>query len=118
LAHDLQVQISRHGQCADVAARCRAFAPTDRQNNPCATGIITVEQALHAIAALEAAILKEETQDPKPLDQALGAAALSELAADDVLAKGQHVTLRQRATPLIQMLRRAHEAGQPVVWGV
>jgi hypothetical protein len=34
------------------------------------------------------------------------------------MPEGQHVTLRQRATPLIQMLRRAHEAGQPVVWGV
>jgi len=85
---------------------------------PTPTGIITVEQALQAIAALEAAILKEETPEPNPRDQTLGAAAQTELAPDQGLAKGQHVTLRQRATPLIQMLRRAHEAGQPVVWGV
>jgi len=88
------------------------------KTTPAPTGIITVEQALHAIAALEAAILKEETRDPNPLDKALGAAAPTELAPDQGLAEGQHVTLRQRATPLIQMLRRAHEAGQPVVWGV
>jgi hypothetical protein len=88
------------------------------KTTPAPTGIITVEQALQAIAALEAAILKEEPQDPNPQDKALGAAALRELAADQVLAAGQHVTLRQRATPLIQMLRRAHAAGQPVVWGV
>jgi len=88
------------------------------KTTPAPTGIITVEQALHAIAALEAAILKEETRDPNPLDKALGAAAPTELAPDQGLAEGQHVTLRQRATPLIQMLRRAHAAGQPVVWGV
>jgi hypothetical protein len=88
------------------------------KTTPAPTGIITVDQALHAIAALEAAILKEETPDTNPQDKAFGAAASTELAPDQGLAKGQHVTLRQRANPLIQMLRRAHAAGQPVVWGV
>ena len=28
------------------------------------------------------------------------------------------VVLRQRLWPLVEMLRRAHAAGEPVVWGV
>ncbi|NBW79922.1 MAG: DUF1840 domain-containing protein [Betaproteobacteria bacterium] len=88
------------------------------KTTPAPTGIITLEQALHAIAALEEAILREETPDPNPKDKAFGAAAPKELGAGQDQAEGQHVTLRQRATPLIQMLRRAHKAGQPVVWGV
>jgi hypothetical protein len=53
-----------------------------------------------AIAALQAASAAE------------GAAAAADPAADPPVA------LRQRVWPMIEMLRRAHAAGEPVVWGV
>jgi len=53
-----------------------------------------------AIAALLAAIAREETP-PEDEDERL-----------------PPVGLRQRLWPMIEMLRRAHAAGVPVVWGV
>lgn len=78
-------------------------------------GVLTVEQIPAAIAALEAAVAAQEA-----------ALKANEAAAppddDDITldgsARGDGVLLRQRAAPLIDMLRRSHEAGEPVVWGV
>ena len=36
----------------------------------------------------------------------------------DASAPAESVSLRQRVWPMIEMLRRAHAAGEPVVWGV
>ncbi|MFO1329686.1 MAG: DUF1840 domain-containing protein [Rubrivivax sp.] len=37
---------------------------------------------------------------------------------DDEAAQRRAVGLRQRLWPVLQMLERAHAAGEPVVWGV
>jgi hypothetical protein len=65
-------------------------------------GIILPEQMPAAIAALEAAITLEESHD----------------AAAPEPVPGEGLGLRQRALPFIDMLRRNHEGGHEVVWGV
>jgi hypothetical protein len=64
-------------------------------------GIILPEQIPAAIAALEAAIAHEESQDP-----------------DEGAVPGDGLGLRQRAMPFIDMLKRNQQAGHEVVWGV
>jgi Domain of unknown function (DUF1840) len=67
---------------------------------PAAQGIIEVADMPAASATLLAAISKDET--PPEDDEAAQPA----------------VGLRQRLWPMIEMLRRAHEANAAVVWGV
>jgi hypothetical protein len=67
---------------------------------PAVRGIVEPAAMPAAIAALQAASAAE------------GAAAAADPAADPPVA------LRQRVWPMIEMLRRAHAAGEPVVWGV
>ncbi len=74
---------------------------------PSAQGIIEPAAMPAAIAALQAAVDGEE---PTPADAETA-------AADDEPARPA-VGLRQRLWPLVEMLRRAHAAGEPVVWGV
>lgn len=73
---------------------------------PAAQGIIEVAAMPAALAALQAAIAAEEAA---PADGA---------AADDEPAGARAVALRQRLWPMIEMLKQAHAAGQPIVWGV
>jgi len=73
---------------------------------PAVQGIIEVAAMPGALAALQAAIEAEEAALPEGdegADEPTGARA---------------VALRQRLWPMIEMLRRAHAAGVPVVWGV
>ena len=70
-------------------------------------GIFTVEQLGPAIAALQAAVEREKAEPA-------GAADDDERALDGPRA----VSLAQRAWPLIDMLRDAQRAQQPVTWGV
>ncbi|MDB5732865.1 MAG: hypothetical protein JWQ03_2760 [Variovorax sp.] len=77
---------------------------------PTRSGIFTVEQMPGAIAALEAAIRREAQQGPHNHD----ALAVEEHESN---AAVQHVALHQRATPLIDMLKRSHAEGKDVVWG-
>ncbi len=67
---------------------------------PAPQGIIEVAAMPEAIAALLAAIAREETP-PEDDDERL-----------------PPVGLRQRLWPMIEMLRRAHAAEAAVVWGV
>jgi hypothetical protein len=71
-------------------------------------GILRPAEMLAAIAALEAAMVDEERQ----------AAEARENETDDGSNADETVSLRQRATPLIEMLRRSLAAGKDVVWGV
>ena len=78
---------------------------------PAAKGIIEVDAMPEAIAALEQAVSDEE--------------AAFEQAREEARAKGepapQHeggVSLRQRAWPLVEMMRRCHAGGHEIVWGV
>jgi hypothetical protein len=79
-------------------------------DEPAAKGILLPEQMAAAIAALEAAIAREEgAQDVANTDAADSGAPLRQSEA---------VTLRQRAVPFIAMLRRCEQAGKEIVWGV
>ncbi len=75
---------------------------------PAARGIIEVADMPAVLAALQAAVADAEQRakagdDASDADEAPGARA---------------VGLRQRLWPMVEMLRRCHAAGEPVVWGV
>lgn len=73
-------------------------------------GILQPSDMPVAVAALETAIVLEEEQ--RKAAEAEAAARGEELPAQE------GVTLRQRATPFIDMLRRCQQAGKEIVWGV
>jgi hypothetical protein len=78
---------------------------------PAPRGIIEVSTMPAAMAALEAAVMSsEEPQAPSGADEPD--------AEQDVADGPRAVSLRQRAWPMRELLRRAHEEQQPVVWGV
>lgn len=90
---------------------------------PAASGIVTSAQIPAAVAALEAAVVAEERQ---AAEQQAAAAARAKEGRDDSEDEGEDgdgqrsgdfVSLRQRAAPLIDMLRRSAEEGNDVVWG-
>ena len=66
---------------------------------PAAKGIIETNAMPAAIAALQAAVDADEGP------------------AEEEEGKPRPVALRQRVWPMIEMLRRAHAAGEPVTWG-
>ena len=73
-------------------------------------GILQPEEIPAAIAALETAIALEEAKRR---------AAENEAAARGEEAPAEEpVTLRQRAAPFIDMLRRCEKANKEIVWGV
>lgn len=77
---------------------------------PAAQGIFEPAALSGAIAAFEAAIAD---------DEAKRAAAEAEARTEGrQLPPREGVTLRQRAWPLIELMKRAQAADQPVVWGV
>ena len=73
-------------------------------------GIILPEQMPAAIAALEAAIVSEETAQKAAVTQAL--------ERNETPPRFEAISLRQRALPFIEMLRRCQQAGHEIVWGV
>jgi hypothetical protein len=79
--------------------------------DPAPKGIILPEEMPSAISALEAAIAREEQEEQD-------AAAEAKADAKAVPRGGDNVSLRQRAVPFVDMLRRASGAGKEVVWGV
>ena len=70
---------------------------------PAAQGIIEPAAMPQAIAALQAAIADE---------------AAAPATDEDGEPARPLVALRQRLWPVIELLRRAHAADKPVVWGV
>ncbi len=64
-------------------------------------GIIEPGQMAAAIEALQAAIADPQAMPPDPDEE-----------------RQDPVVLRQRLWPMIEMLRRAQKAHEPVVWGV
>ncbi len=75
-----------------------------------ASGILQAAQMQDAIAALNAAIEDEEAQQSATVAQAV--------AEGKKAPPMEAVSLRQRAHPLIEMLKRCEKAGAEVVWGV
>ena len=90
---------------------------------PGPTGIITVAQIPSAVEALETAVADEERQ--VAAQQEAAAAKRQEQGDEDGQDNGndadakrsEFVSLRQRAAPFIDMLRRSAEGGHDVVWG-
>ena len=77
---------------------------------PAPKGIIESAAMGAAIAALEAAVAA---------DEAARAQAEREAAAEGrKLAPRDAITLRQRAWPLVEMMKRSSAAGADIVWGV
>ena len=74
---------------------------------PAATGIIEAAAMPAAMAALEQAIATEESTKGEPS------------AGDAKPASGaDRISLRQRAWPLVEMMKRSHAEGADIVWGV
>jgi hypothetical protein len=74
--------------------------------DPAAKGIILPEEMPGAIQALEAAVARDD------------AARNSDAQEAGSPRGGEGVTLRQRAVPFLDMLRRCEKAGKEIVWGV
>lgn len=80
-----------------------------KQHTP--QGVVTVAQIPAAIAALQAAVARDEAQP-------------QHVADENADGSGHHahaeysVTLRQRVAPFIDMLRRSAAEQKDVVWGV
>lgn len=72
---------------------------------PAARGIFEVKDHPALIAQIEAAITADE-------------ASRADATRDEDEARGDAVSLRRRAWPLLDMLKRAHAAGVDIVWGV
>ena len=68
-------------------------------------GIIEPQQMAPAVAALVAAVAAD--------DAARAAAA----QADDAAGKPEGISLRQRAWPLVEMMKRALAENEPIIWG-
>jgi hypothetical protein len=73
---------------------------------PAVRGIFEPARVPVLLAALEAAVAQAEAGEAD--------AAAREPGDDGPRA----VSLRQRLWPMIELLRRSHAAGEPVVWGV
>jgi len=77
---------------------------------PGAKGIVLPADMPGAIAALESAVLAEE--------QGRQQAEADARADGKTLPPREGVSLRQRAWPLVEMMKRAHAADEEIVWGV
>ena len=75
---------------------------------PAAKGIIEPAAMPAAVQAIEQAVLA---------DEAARAAAQAESDEGSTGARDP-IGLRQRFWPMVDLLKRAHQAGEPVVWGV
>jgi len=78
--------------------------------DPGPQGIILPEEMAAAAKALEEAIVKEEAQQKAALDEAR--------ARGEAPPKFEAISLRQRAVPFLDMLRRASKEHKEIVWGV
>jgi hypothetical protein len=73
---------------------------------PAPKGIIEPAQMPAAMKAIEDAIASDEAARKNAQDE------------DDKPRKGDGISLRQRAWPLVEMMKRAHAADESIVWGV
>lgn len=73
-------------------------------------GIIQPQEMAAAVTALEVAIAREEAEHKALIEEAQ--------AKGEVAPRFDAVSLRQRALPFLDMLRRCDKAGKEIVWGV
>ena len=78
--------------------------------DPGPKGIILPEEMPAAMKALEAAIQREEAEHQAAIDEAK--------AKGETPPRFEAISLRQRAVPFLDMLRRCSAAGKEIVWGV
>jgi cyclopropane-fatty-acyl-phospholipid synthase len=78
--------------------------------DPAAQGIILPAEMPAAIGSLEQAIVKEEAEHEAAVEEAK--------ARGEVPPRSEAVTLRQRAVPFLDMLRRCSKEDKEIVWGV
>jgi hypothetical protein len=78
--------------------------------DPGPTGIILPPEMAAAAVALERAIAEDEAQQQAQIDEAL--------AAGKEPPRAEGISLRQRAVPFLEMLRRCASAQREIVWGV
>lgn len=76
--------------------------------SPSAKGVIDVADMPAALQALENAVAEDDARSRQTGERAE--------PGDD--SRPAPVGLRQRFWPMIEMLRRAHDAAEPIVWGV
>lgn len=86
------------GAIGDSILRIIGKAPSDK-------GIVQVSELPAAIVAIQSAIRLAESE-PEPS------------AAQAIDSESDEVTLRQRAWPLLEMMRAAHASGDAITWGV
>ncbi|CAB5675151.1 Domain of uncharacterised function (DUF1840) [Delftia tsuruhatensis] len=77
---------------------------------PGASGIITAQQIPAAIEALEAAVADDDARRKARSDES------AQEGGQDDAALADAVSLRQRAAPMIDMLRRSAAEGRDVTW--
>lgn len=77
---------------------------------PAAKGIIEPRAMPAAIGAVEAAIASDEAL------RSAGRSPDTDVREPD--GGAEFVSLRQRAWPLVEMMRRSLDAGEAIVWGV
>ena len=78
--------------------------------DPGPKGIIEPAQMGPAMRALESAIATDEAQQKQADDEAQ--------ARGEKVLRAEGISLRQRAVPFVDMLRRAEKEGEDIVWGV
>jgi hypothetical protein len=78
--------------------------------DPGPKGIILPEEMPAATKALEAAIEREEAEHQAAIDEAK--------AKGETPPRFDAISLRQRAVPFLDMLRRCSAADKEIVWGV
>ena len=78
--------------------------------DPGPKGIVLPEEMPGAIRALEDAIAREDAEHKAAIDEAK--------ARGEAPPTFESVSLRQRALPFIDMLRRCEKEGKEIVWGV
>jgi len=79
-------------------------------SDPSVKGILLPEQMPQALTALEAAIAEED---------ATRAEAVAQAKVDHVpVSHDGTVGLRQRALPLMEMIRECQKANEAIIWGV
>lgn len=81
---------------------------------PAAKGIIEAAAMPAAMQAIEQAVLADEAARAAARRGAAGAEAVDEAS----VGARDGIGLRQRFWPMVDLLKRAHHAGEPVVWGV
>ena len=77
---------------------------------PSPKGIVLPEQMAQAIDSLEAAVAADEAERKRQDDEAE--------AEGRPKPSREGVSFKQRAWPMIEMLRKARSAGNEIVWGV